>query len=90
VETAVRAFGEQAGDPVEYLEYDWSMNEFTRGCYSGHFPPGAWTSGGSALTAPVGAIHWAGSETSREWSGYMEGAARSGQRAARDVTTSFS
>lgn len=86
VESAVRVFGEQAANPVEYLEYDWSMNEFTRGCYSGHFPPGAWTSYGSALTAPVGAIYWAGTETSREWTGYMEGAVRSGQLAARDVT----
>lgn len=85
VDTAVRVFGEQAGNPVEYLEYDWSMDEFTRGCYSGHFPPGAWTAYGSALTAPVGAIHWAGTETSRTWTGYMEGAVRSGQRAAAEV-----
>ncbi|GAB7071833.1 FAD-dependent oxidoreductase [Mycobacterium hodleri] len=83
--TAVQVFGEHAANPVEYLEYDWSMNEFTRGCYSGHFPPGAWTSYGAALTAPVGAIHWAGTETSREWTGYMEGAVRSGQRAAAEV-----
>ncbi|MCV7229358.1 flavin monoamine oxidase family protein [Mycolicibacterium komossense] len=88
VETAMTVFGEQAANPVEYLEYDWSMNEFTRGCYSGHFPPGAWTSYGSALTAPVGAIHWAGTETAREWTGYMEGAVRSGERAARDVMAS--
>lgn len=85
VETAVRVFGDKAADPVEYLEFDWSMDEFTRGCYSGHFPPGAWTSYGAALTAPVGAIHWAGTETSRAWTGYMEGAVRSGQRAAAEV-----
>ena len=28
-------------DAVEYLERDWSAEEFTRGCYGAHLPPGA-------------------------------------------------
>ena len=40
---------------------------------------------GRALRAPVGRIHWAGTETSTYWNGYMDGAVRSGERAAREV-----
>ena len=34
---------------------------------------------------PVGRIHWAGTETSTYWNGYMDGAVRSGERAAHEV-----
>jgi monoamine oxidase len=44
--------------------------------------PGAWTSFGEALRAPVGSIHWAGAEVATRWSGYMDGAVRSGREAA--------
>jgi monoamine oxidase len=33
----------------------------------------------------VDSIHWAGSETSEVWPGYMDGAVRSGERAASEV-----
>jgi monoamine oxidase len=44
-----------------------------------------WTQFGPALAEPVGRIHWAGSETSTVWNGYMDGAVRSGRRAAAEV-----
>jgi monoamine oxidase len=34
---------------------------------------------------PIGPIHWAGTETATEWSGYMDGAVQSGERAADEV-----
>lgn len=34
---------------------------------------------------PVGNIHFVGTETSKEWRGYMEGAVRSGIRGAREI-----
>ena len=37
-----------------------------------------------ALREPVGRLHWAGTETSTYCNGYMDGAVRSGQRAARE------
>jgi monoamine oxidase len=40
---------------------------------------------GAALRKPVGGIHWAGTETSTYWNGYMDGAVRSGERAAKEV-----
>lgn len=47
--------------------------------------PGTLTRYGSSLRAPVGPVHWAGTETSDYWTGYMDGAVRSGERAAREV-----
>lgn len=85
VECAERYFGPEARDPVEYLEKDWSAEPYTRGCYGAHFAPGVWTSYGAALTAPVGSIHWAGTEYAAEWNGYMEGAVRSGEAVADTV-----
>jgi monoamine oxidase len=78
-------FGPHAAKPVEYVELDWSEEEWTRGCYGAHFPPGVWTQYGPALRAPVGRIHWAGAETATVWSGYMDGAVQSGERAAAEV-----
>ena len=39
----------------------------------------------NAIRAPVGPIHWAGTETATEWAGYMDGAIDSGLRAAGEV-----
>ena len=64
---------------------DWTADPWTRGCYGAHFPPGTWTQFGPALRRPVGLLHWAGTETATEWSGYMDGAVQSGKRAAAEV-----
>jgi monoamine oxidase len=80
-----RAFGPRALDPVMYLETDWSAEPYTRGCPVGVAPPGLLTTYGRALREPVGRLHWAGTETSTYWNGYMDGAVRSGQRAAREA-----
>jgi monoamine oxidase len=81
----VRYFGSQAANPIGYVEMNWSTEPWTRGCYGGYLPPGVWTDYGAAVRAPVGRIHWAGSETSDYWNGYMDGAVRSGERAAAEV-----
>jgi monoamine oxidase len=47
--------------------------------------PGTLFAYGTALREPVGRIHWAGTETSTYWNGYMDGAVRSGERAAAEV-----
>ncbi|MGI8511358.1 MAG: flavin monoamine oxidase family protein [Solirubrobacteraceae bacterium] len=80
-----RIFGPAAAAPADYVERLWAEEEFTRGCYGCAMPTGAWTEYGSALRAPVGAIHWAGAETATVWSGYMDGALQSGQRAAAEA-----
>ena len=85
IDSFVRYFGEQARKPLEYIEQNWSSEEWTRGCYAGIFPPGVWLDYGEALRAPIGRLHWAGTETAEVWNGYFDGAIRSGERAAAEV-----
>jgi monoamine oxidase len=80
-----RMFGARAARPEQWFEKDWSADEWTRGCYHGIGAPRAWTTHGAALRAPVGPLHWAGSETATWGLGTMEGAIDSGRRAAREV-----
>jgi monoamine oxidase len=47
--------------------------------------PGVLLDYGTAIREPAGRIHWAGTETSTFWNGYMDGAVRSGERAAKEV-----
>lgn len=85
LDALARLFGRQASTPVSFVERNWNEQPFTRGAYSAVFPPGAWTQLGSALRAPVGRIHWAGTETAARWYGYIDGAVRSGEAAADAV-----
>ena len=85
LDSLVRYFGPAAGNPIAYLEQDWTAEEFSRGCYGAHFAPGVWTAFGEALRPPVGRIHWAGAEYAVHWNGYMEGAVRSGEATADEV-----
>jgi monoamine oxidase len=80
-----RLFGERAAKPERYVERLWADEEFSRGCYGSLMPTGAWTNYGEALRAPLGPLHWAGAETAEVWSGYMDGAVRSGEAAAQEV-----
>jgi monoamine oxidase len=80
-----RLFGARARDPEHYVDKAWANEEWTRGCYGAFMPPGAWSDHGQALRAPIGPLHWAGTETATKWSGYMDGAVRSGDRAADEV-----
>lgn len=85
IENFVSCFGEQAREVREWYVADWGREEWTRGCPTAIAPPGLLTAYGPALTTPVGRIHWAGTETAGYWTGYMDGAVRSGERAARDI-----
>lgn len=78
-------FGERALRPIEYTEMDWNTERWTRGGPVAIMAPGTLTSYGSSLTPPVGRVHWAGTETSTYWTGYMDGAVRAGKRAAIEV-----
>ncbi|MDX6418489.1 MAG: monoamine oxidase [Trebonia sp.] len=80
-----RLFGPDGGAPEAIVIKDWGAEEWTGGCYAAHFPVGGWTSYGSAFREPCGRIHWAGTETASEWHGYMDGAIRSGDRAAGEM-----
>lgn len=78
-------FGAKAATPLAYAEQNWQAENFSGGGPVGVFPPGVLTGFGPALRAPIGRLHWAGTETSTVWAGYMDGAVRSGERAANEI-----
>ncbi len=84
-----RWFGPKARDVRAYIDRDWAAERFTGGCPVASPVPGALVTYGPALRAPVGSIHWAGTETSERWTGYMEGAVLSGERAAAEVAAAL-
>jgi monoamine oxidase len=88
IDIMVKYFGPKASDPFDVVAHDWSNEPWTRGCYGAHLGAGVWTRYGRALSEPVGRIHWAGAETAQTWNGYMDGAVRSGHRAANDILNS--
>ncbi len=78
-------FGEQALHPVDYVEHDWTKERWTTGGPVANYAPGTMVQFGSAIRKPFGRVHWAGTETSTYWTGYMDGAVRAGERAAIEV-----
>ncbi|SCX07054.1 flavin monoamine oxidase family protein [Mycolicibacterium fluoranthenivorans] len=71
--------------PTKYAVTDWLSDPHSMGCYAALFGPGDWLSLGPTLTEPHGHVHFAGTETSMEYFGLMEGAIRSGRRVAAEL-----
>ena len=78
-------FGDAARHPIDYLDHCWGTEEFAPGGPTAAVPPGSWTTYGPWLRKPVDGIFWAGTETADEWTGFLDGAVRSGKRAADEV-----
>ncbi|MEQ8857008.1 MAG: FAD-dependent oxidoreductase [Pseudomonadales bacterium] len=76
-----QALGDEALHPLQFHDLDWSREPWTISCVS-PIPPGFWTRYGGGLHPPVGQLIWSGTETADIWAGYMDGAVRSGHRAA--------
>ena len=89
VDLIVNYFGPEGAKPIDYIDQDWPADPWSRGCYGPSMGPGVLTTLGPALRAKFGRIHWAGTETSPIWTGYIEGAIRSGERAAADVLAGY-
>jgi monoamine oxidase len=81
----VTYFGDEAANPTAFLEKRWDNERWNRGCPVAILPPGVLLDFGTAIRAPVGRVHWAGTETSTHWNGYLDGAVRSGERASAEV-----
>jgi monoamine oxidase len=80
-----RFFGNEAASPLTYTDQCWATEEWSGGCYTGIMGPHTLTALGPEMRKPFGRVHWAGTETSDVWNGYIEGAIRSGERAAGEV-----
>jgi monoamine oxidase len=85
VERLVSFLGPSAAHPIDYEDQDWPADPWSRGCYGASMTPGIMTTVGKSIRQPHGRIHWAGTETSTKWMGYIDGAIRSGERAAEEV-----
>jgi monoamine oxidase len=85
VEALVDYFGPEAAAPTGVVEKVWAAEPFIGGAYGTFSPPGALTALGSQSTPSLPGIAIAGDGTSPISPGYMDGAIRSGQRAAREV-----
>jgi len=77
--------GDKALSPTQFIEHDWRTEQWTRGCPTGVPRPGILSKYGDTLRAPIGPVHFAGTETSDYWQGYMDGAVRAGERAAHEI-----
>jgi len=90
LEGFVTLFGDAASRPIDYVDHCWGTEEFAPGGPTAAVPPGSWTTYGPWLRRPVDGIFWAGTETADEWTGFLDGAVRSGKRAATEVHRTLS
>ena len=80
-----RYFGKEALSPIGYVDLAWAEEPYTRGAYGSFNPPGVLTSFRDTPLRPLGPLHFAGADLSPLWPGYMDGAIRSGERAAHET-----
>jgi monoamine oxidase len=81
----VKRFGGKARSPLDFVEQNWTTERYSGGGMISHAPPGVLTEFGPALREPCGRLHWAGTESSAVMCGWVDGAVRSGERAAAEV-----
>jgi monoamine oxidase len=80
------AFDSQlALQPLEYFELNWDAEQFSGGCYGAVAPPNLLSVIRQDLRQPTGPLFFAGTELATEWTGYLDGALQSGQRAAHEA-----
>lgn len=78
-------FGPAALDAIGYVDQRWSTEEWIGGGPTAAPGPGSVAPYAATLARPIGPLHWAGTETADTWVGFMDGAVRAGERAAREV-----
>jgi monoamine oxidase len=84
LEDLVQQLGDAVLRPASWHEKAWHLDEHAGGGYMALTRPGA----PSELPfphAPVGHIHWAGTETAQDHPGYLDGAIEAGLRAAGEI-----
>ena len=81
---------EQALRPCHYEEHTMLNEQYIGGCYTSFAPCGFLTNFGPYLRENIDhKIFFAGTETSFNWSGYINGAIDAGERAAREILVDF-
>ncbi len=80
-------FGPRAAEPVEYVDLDWSEEEWTRGCYGAFFPPGVWTQYGRRCGRRSGASTGPAPRRRRSGPATWTAPCNRARRAAAEVVT---
>lgn len=81
--------GKATHEPLEYMDINWPQTPWIGGAYYASMTPGTLAAHGKALRKPFGRIHWAGTETSEDWCGTLEGAILAGERAAHEILAQY-
>ena len=81
----VERFGDKARTPVDYVEQNWTIERYSGGGMIAHTPPGVLTEFGPALREPCGSHPLGGHGNLGVMYGFIDGAVRSGERAALEV-----
>ena len=81
--------GSEVLEPVSWHEKSWHRDEYAGGGYLALPVPGNSEGIPPLAHAPVGHVHWAGSESAAEHPGYIEGAIGAGQRVAAEVAAAL-
>ncbi len=81
----VDRFGTKAQAPHEFHEQNWTVDRYSGGGMIRAHPTGVLIEYGYTLREPCGRIHWAGTESPAVMCGWIDGAVRSGERAASEV-----
>jgi monoamine oxidase len=66
------------------VRFNWPTYPLTQGSYASYLP-GQWTSIAGAEGTPIGNMYFAGEHTSKDWQGFMNGAAQTGRLAAQAI-----
>ena len=85
VDAMTSRLGRRAASPVEVIDTAWWTAEGSRGCSFARVKPGVLTKYGSVIRQPEGRVHFAGTETATTSHGAIDGAIRSGERAAAEI-----
>lgn len=80
------ALGQPVPPPVALRLKDWNADPYQRGGYASLPPLGP---APARPFAPLGRLHFAGTETATVWRSYMEGAAQAGERAAGEAAAAL-
>ena len=83
------AVSDEVYKPIEFFEQIWKHEPYSKGALAPITALGDYAREDSPYGRPVGNLHFVGTEFSREWKGYMEGALWSGEKGAAEVVDSL-
>lgn len=82
--------GPEVLEPVSWHEKSWHRDDYAGGGYLALPTPGKSDRFLPVRSAPIGDIHWGGTESAYDHAGYFEGAIESGIRVAHEVIKALS